>query len=620
MRFKKPFTTVNRSGNTAGYTFIYDTLSDRTRTSLYYDFTKLTGTNGTAISNGNAGLVDQSGNGHTATIINTPVIRDVSINGSTIKTLHDESTNCVNTNTTGASFLGSTFNGATGFEIYIVLQLQDGQPASTQNILGGRKPTNIGVNVFLATDGKMAIAVGTTSGVFVWNTNGAVFTNGVNETAVLRMRVNFSSGVSCYKNGVLFAGNFLSGTISSPTPSQIATDFTVNMYIGALNDNGTPTSPGGITSIFKVLFMPLQSTITAFPMDAIQEELMSFTWVNWVADEVHVTAANVATQRTAAITAFTNGNGLHTISPTTTTGITGAIHICNTANVSNASSWDRLTFAMNDVDGFSWSHKCYLAHTNQTPNGKLLIVCNGHASDVASGYESMFTQALGYGYDVLYCAMPVVGDNTETNPTITLTSSSGHNQMLSGGLDRVGYSPIELFLFDKFSAINHLNGSYSEIIINGNSGGGWTSCIIGALDERVDITFTNRGMGLRSFKFKETAIDYEQGGMPTYAWTSAIAGTTVSGTRLYAIYTATTFFDLLAMCASSGRQVYRFTHQADDCCFFGTQSWVWMDVMKTLCGTMGGHFTNRVDFNPAYASHMFSAKDITDMFHYLGDL
>ena len=571
----------------------------------YYDFTRLTGANAAAISNGNAGLVDQSGNGHTATIVGAPVVRDITINAETIKTLHDESSNAVNMNTTGATFLN------THFDVFIVVQFQDGQPTGTQNLLGGIKPTNIGLNIFLSASGQVGVAYGTTSGFFSWATTGAVFTNGVNETAILRIRVNFASVVQVYKNGTLQGGNFISGTISTPTPSQATTDFTVNMYIGALNNNGVTTTPGGITSILKVGFFPL---LIDRLVDYIREYFMDFTWNNWEAKEVHVTAANAATLRANLIATVFNGAGLPALTPTVTTGITGAMHICNTSNITGFSSFDRLIFTKTDVDGFSWPHRVYHGHAT-TPNGHLVIVNNGHQSDVAAAYESLMSQLGALGYDVAYTAMPKVGDNTTTNPTVPGTSSTGHNQMLSGGLDRVGYNPLELFLFDKISAIDYLESSYTNIYMTGNSGGGWTTVLCAAIDERIRISFPNRGAGLKGFKVREFAGDYEQGPFPAYMWTAAIAGNVLSGPRRETDYNAITYADMLAMGASNGRTVQNQTSQWDDCCFFGNNAIVYKDTIKRLAGELGGRYFHIIDQNISRGPHRFSVFDIANIIH-----
>lgn len=606
--FSKTLEFINDSGQTAGEAFLKESAH------VYYDFTQLTGANAASISNGNAGLVDQSGNGHTATIVGSPVVRDVTINAETIKTLHDESTNAINTNINGSTFMQN------GFAIFMTIQLQDGQPASTQNLFGGIKPTNIGVNIFLAADGKLGFAVGTTSGFFVWTTANAVFTNGVNDTCNLMFRVNFNTEVVIWKNGVNLNGSFTTGAISTPTPSQIPTDFTTNFYVGALNNNGTTTSVGGITSIFNFAITPIFFTVApAFQLHAIIEELTKWSWQNWQAKEIHVTSANASTYRSNLISTLFNGGALPTMSPTVTTGVTGAIHICNTSNISNFSSWDRLTFTTTDIDGATWSHKVFHGHTSQTPNGKLLIVNNGHQSDVAAAYEDLMERSGSYGYDVAYTAMPVVGDNTETSAKVTSTSSTGHNQMLSNGLDQVGYNPLELFLFDKIAAINYLNGSYSQIIMTGNSGGGWTTVLCAAVDERIDISIPNRGVGVRSMKVKETNIDFEQGGMPSFTWTPAILGSTVSGTRQYTNYTNITYYDMLALGTTSGRIVQRQSHNNDDCCFHGTMSWIWMDTLKTLAASLGGEYHNIIDFKPGTATHQFSYSDINNIFHLLGD-
>lgn len=603
--FAKTLEFINDSGQPAGGSTIRD------YGYAFWDLTRLTGANGAAISNGNAGLVDYSGNGHTATIVGTPVVRDITVNSETIKTLHDSSTNCIDTGLTGAGIFD------TSFDIFMVVQMQDGIPVATQNILGGIKPTNIGINVYVDTSGRWGLSFGTTSGVFNWRTTAAVFANGVNETAIVRIRVNFASVVAIHKNGVSLAGGFVSGTISSPVLSEVNTDFTTNIYIGSLNNNGTATTNADINSILKVVFLPLQGLS---PSLYVNEYLLDFTWANWETKEIHITTGNAATLRANFIADIYNGGGLPTISPSVTNGFTGAIHICNTSNITGASSWDRLTFTTLDVDGFTWTGICYRGFAT-TPNGDLVIVNNGHGSDVAAAYESLMSQLLALGFDVLYTAMPDVGQNVQNNPTVPDSQSSvSHQAILSGGLDRVGYNPLGLFFFEKFSAVEYLNASYTNIAVTGNSGGGWGSCIMGALDERINMTISNRGVELRSFKVQEVNGDYEQGGFPAYMWTPAIAGTTLSGTRLFATYTAVTYYDLLALCATSGRSVTRLTHYEDSCCFKGSYGWVWMDSMKSICGALGGEFHMIIDFNTARANHQFSTYDIANVIYALGNL
>lgn len=117
--FAKTLEFLNDSEDTTGVYYL------ERQAYLYYDFTRLTGTTGSSISNGNAGLVDYSGNGHTATIVGTPQVLDYTLNAEVIKTLRDTGTEAVNTNTPGADFLNGDFT------VYILFQSSDGQIAAT---------------------------------------------------------------------------------------------------------------------------------------------------------------------------------------------------------------------------------------------------------------------------------------------------------------------------------------------------------------------------------------------------------------------------------------------------------------------------------------------------------
>jgi hypothetical protein len=560
-----------------------------------YDLTNLTGADGAAISNGNAGLNDLSKSNRDAVIVGTPTIEELTYNGQTVKTLNDVSTNAISTGTNGTGI----FNRQR-FAIHLVFYVTDGQPAATHGLFGGIVPTNIGINIFMGALGNLGVVYGNSTGVTQWNVDVTKYLlNGVNGLLYLRVEFDFIiNDVQIHMNG-----ESMIATQSSPTMSGINPTIwgnTSNIYIGALNNNGTTTTNASSNS---VLFAAVTPATSSFVEGFLLYQYIYDRFFKWQ-QEIHITSESSAnTLRATLIASVFNGGGLPTISPTVTTGVSGNAHICALANITNKTSVDKLSFATTDVDGFTWTSVAYRIYTSATPNGNLIINCQGHISDTPSAHESFMSQALALGFDVLFVAPAISSnDNTETNPTVTSQSSTGHNQMLTGGLDRVGYNPVGLFFFDKISAVNHLAGDYTDIYFCGISGGGWSAVYMGAMDTRITKAVSVRGYMPRSFKPTEFTVDFEQG-------VSMITSVNC-GPRQFANHSAISFIDMCLMATTDGRTFHGYTNRWDDCCFAGVTFYYWREQIQAQAATWGGEFWHEVDLDTGNAVHKYHQDDM----------
>lgn len=339
---------------------------------------------------------------------------------------------------------------------------------------------------------------------------------------------------------------------------------------------------------------------------------------NWLKYFKITAVGDIATKRASMISYIFNGAGLPADdTPTTDANFSAGLIFGDALAVfTGYTSIDKQTWVWPDVDAYNWTQTTY--HFRLTGATKCVFVCRGHGSELYA--PTMINELLAAGYAVMYSGMPVtLTDNIEANPTITGTGTAAHNAMKTGGLDRVGYSPMELFFYDKICSANYLdtNYSYDEYYITGCSGGGWTTVMLMAMDER----FT-RGVHVRGFKpfyfysgFYEsiirgvlssptdetlsTARDYEQ-----------YAGNTASGSRVESFYFSTcTAFDLFIMAGSGGR-VNEFSHHAaDGCCHNKFTFNLWTDYMASYAANLGAGFNLTLETNPSYTTHGWNTND-----------
>jgi len=572
---------------------------------FFYDFTEITGANGAAISNGNAGLNDMGPNNLDAVIVGTPVVRDLSLRyGSTVKTLQDNSTNAVSIGVNGQTIFNSSF------ELWFVYETQDGNPSATMNWFGGIIPSNQGVNVFLGANGTLSIAYGVSSSFFQYTTTSDLWNNNVNGLSLVRIRVDFTTDdVAIYDHGYEIVGSMLSGTIVGKDPTAFAN--TSNIYIGSVNNNGTTVTNPNTSSILMAGCFGLLTDDEALYVQSYMYE-KTFKWQ----DEVSILSVEDAGVRRADfIDEITNGNGLAALSYSSiATSYTGAMHICNSTNLTGEGLIDKIQYQMNDVDGYTWtSHVFYIR--SATPNGKLVINSQGHISDVAAAHEAWMSELLTEGFDVLFVAPPISSaDNTEANPSITLTSTAGHNQILSTGLDRAGWNATELFFFDKTSAITYLIATYgyTEVYFTGISGGAWNGLVLGALDERIHRAISVRGSMPKSFwdsSFPYEEGDFEQGG--------GMFTQVNCGPRLWTLYTDLSVIDMYLMAASNGRRYKLINHRDDTCCIRGTSFSSWYAYVRNKAYSLGGIFESATDTDASRATHQYSSWDMDEMMEFL---
>ena len=179
----------------------------------------------------------------------------------------------------------------------------------------------------------------------------------------------------------------------------------------------------------------------------------------------------------------------------------------NFGNLKNLEKIDKITVEMkNDVNSVA-----YLFHPKEQLRDDLIIYHNGHNQYDDGKKQIRFF--LDRGYAVLVFSMPLTGMNNE--PVIMLdgkeTKLVAHNQFEFLESDK--FSPISYFVEPIAISLNFIdkNFDYTNYHMIGISGGGWTSVMYPAIDQRISHVFSVAGsVPLELRTHQSDKGDYEQ--------------------------------------------------------------------------------------------------------------
>jgi pimeloyl-ACP methyl ester carboxylesterase len=169
---------------------------------------------------------------------------------------------------------------------------------------------------------------------------------------------------------------------------------------------------------------------------------------------------------------------------------------------------------------------------------------------------------LSRGYDVIGIDMPLYGANVYPAEVIehgTTIPIYGHNALFN--LEH----PFYYFMAPLKSVIDYLEKEkgWKQFVMVGLSGGGWTTTLYSAMDERITLSFPVAGsipISLR--KTEEDKGDLEQN-YPDF----------------YDRFNYSTLYFLAA--AGKGRRQFQILNQKDNCCFAINGNNYWSDNIKT---------------------------------------
>lgn len=125
---------------------------------------------------------------------------------------------------------------------------------------------------------------------------------------------------------------------------------------------------------------------------------------------------------------------------------------------------------------------------------RLMIVQQGHGCLGDHSSDAAVVSFLGSGFDVLFCDMPMSGENHRP-PEVEVAGGCGHAGMAA--LARDDFNPLELFFNHLPTGIRlaaNSNGEpFFDISMCGISGGAWTTTVYAALDPQIRFSFPVSG-------------------------------------------------------------------------------------------------------------------------------
>ncbi|WP_442482219.1 hypothetical protein [Aeoliella sp. SH292] len=255
--------------------------------------------------------------------------------------------------------------------------------------------------------------------------------------------------------------------------------------------------------------------------------------------------------------------------------------------MSNIARIDRLSA---NVSGWDFHQSSYLMHPKNLANSnRLAIVYQGHANTLLGGVGATANHLLAEGFTVLTMEMPLYGWNTDTTANLpgqgALTFGS-HDQMIVNTGPANGGWGFRLFLEPVVQAINYVtatNPDLEQISMMGLSGGGWTTSMMAAVDERIDLSIPVAGSSplyVRNALGGGSDIgDAEQNYSPLFNENILPNG---SGGGV------ATWLEIYALGGyGPGRQQIMVSNEFDNCCFSGTHSSSYKDIVSNRVASLG---------------------------------
>jgi len=237
----------------------------------------------------------------------------------------------------------------------------------------------------------------------------------------------------------------------------------------------------------------------------------------------------------------------------------------NYKDLQNLSRIDRLTVEME----YGVSSVSYLFIPERS-NEKLILYHQGHGGDFLLGMDTI-QFFLDRNFTVVAMAMPLLGMNNQ--PIVEIDGLgqiklNSHKQLRL--LETKNFNPMKLFVDPIQINLNFLDKEYNfkQYSMIGLSGGGWTTVVYSAIDERISNSFSVAGSVPFYLRVDERDVgDYEQTNIELY-----------QNVNYLELYVLGSYGD--------GRKHIQIFNKNDPCCFSGngyeTYEFVIKDKMLQL--------------------------------------
>ena len=247
----------------------------------------------------------------------------------------------------------------------------------------------------------------------------------------------------------------------------------------------------------------------------------------------------------------------------------------NYKDFQNLKRIDRLTVEME----YGINSVSYLFLPEQ-PNEKLILYHQGHGGDFLLGKDTI-KFFLDRNFTVFAMTMPLLGMNNQPIVEIDVLGKiklNSHNQLRL--LEANDFNPMKLFLDPIQINLNFLDKEYNfkRYSMIGLSGGGWTTVVYSAIDERISDSFSVASSMPFYLRVDDRDMgDYEQ--------------------RNIELYQNVNYLELYVLSAyGDGRKHIQIFNKNDPCCFSGNGYETYEFVIKDKISQLGkGNFQIFID-------------------------
>ena len=243
-------------------------------------------------------------------------------------------------------------------------------------------------------------------------------------------------------------------------------------------------------------------------------------------------------------------------------------------NLSNLKSIHKL-----DIDMEYDVHSIAYLFLPENSNDELIIYHQGHGGDFILGKDNI-DFFLDKNYAVLAFSMPLLGMNNQ--PIIDLDNFgkikfTTHKQLQF--LESSEFSPVKFFIEPIGVSLNYLdeNFDFDSYYMMGISGGGWTTVLFSAIDDRISQSYSVAGTVPIFMRTNSDIGDYEQ--------------------IIPELYTIANYLELYILNSYGDNRIHvQIFNENDPCCFSGNVSGIYDHKINERLTTLdGGSFFIYVD-------------------------
>lgn len=222
-------------------------------------------------------------------------------------------------------------------------------------------------------------------------------------------------------------------------------------------------------------------------------------------------------------------------------------------------------------------------------NNKLVIFHQGHGGDFFQSIDAI-SYFINEGYSVIAFQMPLLGSNPKVKTPRRKLYVANHNFLVQFNTYKKSF--ISYFISPVVVALDYIleNQKFDSISMTGLSGGGWTTVLAAAVDNRIDFSFPVAGsLPLDLNTSDRSDIEY---------WYKSF-------------YEKFPYLDLYLLGSTgTNRKQTQINFLNDPCCFSGGRSILYSDYMKNLSQKYNGYFNTKIIKDDVHEFTMETAEFI----------